>query len=195
MERIKWKIQKQLWTAVTKECLVWHDKTVTVLILLTIICLANASSIRTIERTSTSSSSLASSSSASSSSITASNVLITKTKVKTKPIANDDKNVDILRSTIPSYSIVPHLSNSSSMLDTRPSSLSIVTIIERKNPSKRSTITTSHTVMVFIQSIQHNSYKLKVIRDQYQQFVDTYGVQLQNITIHFDFIDGKLSII
>lgn len=48
--------------------------------------------------------------------------------------------------------------------------------------------------MVFIQSV-HHSWKLKVIRDQYQQFVDKYAVQIQNQTIDFDFIDGKLSII
>lgn len=47
----------------------------------------------------------------------------------------------------------------------------------------------NNDVLVLIQSTKH--IKLKLVRDQFQQFADTFGVKLQNITIDFDIIDGK----
>lgn len=50
-----------------------------------------------------------------------------------------------------------------------------------------------NNVLVLIQSTKH--IKLKLVRDQFQQFLDSFSVKLQNITIDFDIIDGKYSFI
>lgn len=56
-------------------------------------------------------------------------------------------------------------------------------------PPSPSSSSSSHDALVLIQSTKH--IKLKHVRDQFQQFIDMFGVKLYNVTIDFDIIDGK----
>lgn len=47
----------------------------------------------------------------------------------------------------------------------------------------------TNNVLILIQT--HKNIELNLVRDQFQQFTDMFGVKLANITIDFDAIDGK----
>lgn len=83
-------------------------------------------------------------------------------------------------------SIITNLSNSSSMFSTWYPSPSVLSLSSKPSAA---TTTTSTVALVLIQSTKH--IKLKLVRDQFQQFIDMFSVKLQNITIDFDIIDGK----
>lgn len=55
----------------------------------------------------------------------------------------------------------------------------------RQQPSSIPT----NNVLILIQT--HKNIELNLVRDQFQQFTDMFGVKLANITIDFDAIDGK----
>lgn len=57
----------------------------------------------------------------------------------------------------------------------------------RQQPS--SSPAPTNTVLILIQT--HKNIELNLVRDQFHQFSDMFGVQLANITIDFDAIDGK----
>lgn len=98
--------------------------------------------------------------------------------------------------------MVIHVSNSIlSRLSSFPSERPLTSIVSKKK-GKRASMKTlktssaakmssapSHTALILIQSAKHA--ELTAIRDQYRQFADTFGVQLRNITMDFDSIDGK----
>lgn len=44
-------------------------------------------------------------------------------------------------------------------------------------------------MLILIQTKE--TIELNIVRDQFQQFTDMFGVQLRNISIDFDAIDGK----
>lgn len=46
-----------------------------------------------------------------------------------------------------------------------------------------------NNVLILIQT--KKNIELNLVRDQFQQFTDMFGVKLQNITIDFDAVDGK----
>lgn len=48
--------------------------------------------------------------------------------------------------------------------------------------------TYSNNVLVLIQK---NIIKISIVRDQFYQFIDMFGIKLQNVTIDFDSIDGE----
>lgn len=52
--------------------------------------------------------------------------------------------------------------------------------------------TYSNNVLVLIQT---KNIKINFVRDQFHQFSDMFGVKLQNLTIDFDSIDGKLNLL
>lgn len=49
-----------------------------------------------------------------------------------------------------------------------------------------------YDALALIQSTKH--VKLKLVRDQFRKFVDAFGVQLQNMTIDFDIVDGEFTL-
>lgn len=49
--------------------------------------------------------------------------------------------------------------------------------------------TPTNSVLILIQTKE--TIQLNIVRDQFQQFTDMFGVQLRNISIDFDAIDGK----
>lgn len=49
--------------------------------------------------------------------------------------------------------------------------------------------TPANSVLILIQTKE--TIELNIVRDQFQQFTDMFGVQLRNISIDFDAIDGK----
>lgn len=59
----------------------------------------------------------------------------------------------------------------------------------RQQPSSSSSPAPTNTVLILIQT--HKNIELNRVRDQFHQFSDVFGVQLANITIDFDAIDGK----
>lgn len=155
------------------------------LILISIFCLVSANTTRNGKRTL---------SIAAATTTTAANVPETTAR-PTAPKANG-RAADDPTAILVSNSILLRLSNFSSE---RP--LTSIVSTRRKKASMKTLKTSSaammssapsHTALILIQSAKHA--ELKAIRDQYRQFADTFGVQLRNITMDFDSIDGKCNL-
>lgn len=58
-----------------------------------------------------------------------------------------------------------------------------------QSPSRPPPPPPSNNVLILIQT--KKTIQLNTVRDQFQQFTDMFGVQLRNISIDFDVIDGK----
>lgn len=79
-------------------------------------------------------------------------------------------------------------SNSSSSKTTLPPSTP-VKLVTMQGIEQQSSSASINNVLILIQT--HKNIELNLVRDQFHQFSDMFGVKLANITIDFDTIDGK----
>lgn len=80
---------------------------------------------------------------------------------------------------------IPHTSKAASQTTFSPFFTTNFQIMHGKQQHH----TPTNSVLILIQTKE--TIQLNIVRDQFQQFTDMFGVQLRNISIDFDAIDGK----